>query len=102
MITRDMTDTQEKRPVGRPKKEEPFIFFDAKMIRALIFFEKSSIRKMSVKLGYNPSSLSVYLRDRNRHEVTMELNNRLNSYIRSVGYDVEMLQEMRKDLEKYM
>lgn len=105
MITRDIKETieiKEKRPVGRPKKEEPYIFFDHKMLRALIFFEKTSIRKMSVKLGYNPSSLSVYLRDRNRHEITTELNNRLNNYIKSVGYDVEMLQEMRRDLEKYM
>lgn len=97
-----ITEVQEKRKVGRPKKEQPYIFFDYKMLRALIFYEKTSIRKMSVKLGYNPNSLSIYLRDRNRHEITAELNNRLNDYIRSVGYDVEMLQEMRKDLEKYM
>lgn len=99
---KDILDLKEKRPVGRPRKEQPYIFFDHKMVRALIFYEKTSVRQLSIKLGYNPSSLSVYLRDRNRHEITTELNNRLNDYVRKVGYDVEMLKEMRKDLEKYM
>ncbi len=102
MDTIDIKDIQEKKKVGRPRKEEPYIFFDHVMIRSLIFFEKTSIRRMSVKLGYNPNSLSVYLRARNRHSITTELNDRLNKYIRKVGYDVEMLQEMRRDLEKYM
>lgn len=98
----NIQEIQEKRKVGRPRKEEPFIFFDEKMVRALIFYEKTSIRKMSIKLGYNPSYLSIFLRARNKYEITMELNRRLNDYIRSVGYSVEMLQEMRRDLEKYM
>lgn len=98
----NITNTDEKRLVGRPRKEEPFIFFDAKMIRALVFYEKSTIRRLSIKLGYNPSVLSIYTRDRNRHEVTPQLNRRLNDYIRSVGYSVEMLEQMRLDLEKYM
>lgn len=98
----DTRDIKEKRPVGRPRKEQSYIFFDHKMLRALIFYEKTTTRKMSIKLGYNPSSLSVYLRDRNRHEITKELNDRLNFYVKSVGYDVDMLLEMRRDLEKYM
>lgn len=96
------TETKEKRPVGRPKKEEPYIFFDVKMLRALLFFEKSTVRAMSIKLGYNPSVLSVYTRDRNRHEITPQLNDRLNNYIRKMGYSVDMLQQMRKDIEPYL